>query len=139
MSYSDHALPFRSHLGYDCWVDSGGSHFTGINAHQIIVNRAGIDEGVTVHDGYAVRDPLVYVCHIRDAVTSVVVVDIRDLNHCHTRIRNVDPFHVTRTRVIPGHVNFARAEREPSHRSSTDADTDSTDECNQRRGIHRTN
>ena len=109
MRYADYALPFRPHLGYYGRVDTGGSHLASINAHQIVVNRSGVDEGVAVHDGYAVRDPLVYICHIRYAVTSVVVVDIRDLNNRHTRIRNVHVFNVAGTRVIPGHINFTRA------------------------------
>jgi hypothetical protein len=48
------------------------------------------------------------------------VINVGHLSHAHSRVGDVHVIHVTGAGSIPGHVNFAWSQREPSH---TGADT----------------
>lgn len=103
-----------------------------INVHQIVVHWSGIDEGLPVHNGDAVVDPLIDIGDVINVINGHVVVDIRDLNDGHMRVGDVDVLNITRAGVIPGNENFTRREWEPAH-SCTNAHRNSpADECNQR-------
>ncbi len=79
--------------------------------------------------------------HVRRVVIDdCSVVNVGHLSHVDSRVGDVHIVDIARTGSIPGHVNFARSQREPGH-AGADADssteTSSAHEGDQRGRIHR--
>ena len=83
-------LSARLNVSHHCGRDPGISKLPGIDALNVAIHRTCIHKGVMVYNRDAIVHVLVYVSHVIDVISGVVVVDVGDLHNADIRIRDVD-------------------------------------------------
>ena len=107
MSNALKTLATRLNIPDHCRRNPGISELPGIYTLNVAVHRTRVHESVMVYNRDAVVDVLIHVGHVGDFIDCVVVVNVGDLNHAHTRVSHVYVLNIAWTGAIPGNVNLA--------------------------------